>query len=73
MVEILSPEFCQNALGAKHLRELDKVKTKAQISNAQPNDPISYFHLKSPNVVKSQACSLFIYIYIYISITVALP
>ncbi|XP_020877509.1 LOW QUALITY PROTEIN: coatomer subunit beta-1 [Arabidopsis lyrata subsp. lyrata] len=34
-------------LSEKQLRELEELKAKAQISNAQPDDLIDFFHLKS--------------------------
>lgn len=41
-------------LSEKQLRELEELKAKAQISNAQPDDLIDFFHLKSRKVMKSQ-------------------
>lgn len=46
-------------LSEKQLRELEELKAKAQISNAQPDDLIDFFHLKSRKVMQSQGFSSF--------------
>ena len=37
-------------LADKQLREIEELKAKAQISNAQPDDLINFYHLKSRKV-----------------------
>lgn len=51
-------------LSEKQLRELEELKAKAQISNAQPDDLIDFFHLKSRKVTKSR----FVYIHHHVII-----